>query len=674
MLISALTPLTVALAGKVNVITWMTGVGYEKLNVFHRYTAYAIFCLGTIHTIPHLYAPVKDGGWRMLDKLYANEKRELSGTPLYFAMFGLTFFSIPWIRRRFYETFKYVHIFLALVYIGCFFWHAYGNFRPQYIYATIAVLVFSNIIRFTQRHRNLRSFSNLAGFPTSITHLHGNVTRVAIEVPKSFKWKPGQHAFLRVPSLSLFQNHPFSILNIPSPQQDGNVHEMILLIRRQHGFTKMLTRGSDIVESEVRPQPEPARTTTEKKAEPESLRDFTFNFEAPNVAENEKKDVEHIEDVDRLAAQDAINVIEDEVASSTSPYDSARQLEATTTRTLREHPSLCSLPPRDEITEEQLRLIAEKPAGVRLSTQSSNYRASYKATYKSSYRASAPGKRRSSSSFMPPMDHSTQNMLLAIDSTAEARSALRTIVDGPYGSHHRPFHKLYDTVLLIAGGCGITACLPLVLDLAQRLSKQNKDQIIATRRIHLVWTIRDADWMPWIERELATVIRHVREDPSPNNVTFTVDIYITRSAALVEEEVEAREEEGGEGEEVSSSSEAEFRAPSDSPTMSPVSPMGERKTFTSLDVLTAPGGFALPTRPRPALHRLNDNEGLFDSETDFGHGSGNAGGGSSGRTVVVGCGPPDLSVEIANCVAQVQRKVWKGEVREVALSLESFSC
>lgn len=51
MLISALTPLSVALAGKVNIITWMTGVGYEKLNVFHRYTAYMIFVLGTIHTV-----------------------------------------------------------------------------------------------------------------------------------------------------------------------------------------------------------------------------------------------------------------------------------------------------------------------------------------------------------------------------------------------------------------------------------------------------------------------------------------------------------------------------------------------------------------------------------------------------------------------------------------------
>lgn len=51
MTISALTPLTIALAGKVNIITWMTGVGYEKLNVYHRYVAYVIFCLATIHTV-----------------------------------------------------------------------------------------------------------------------------------------------------------------------------------------------------------------------------------------------------------------------------------------------------------------------------------------------------------------------------------------------------------------------------------------------------------------------------------------------------------------------------------------------------------------------------------------------------------------------------------------------
>ncbi len=54
LIMSALTPLTVALAGKVNVITWITGVSYTKLNVYHRYISYVIFCLGTVHTVSHL--------------------------------------------------------------------------------------------------------------------------------------------------------------------------------------------------------------------------------------------------------------------------------------------------------------------------------------------------------------------------------------------------------------------------------------------------------------------------------------------------------------------------------------------------------------------------------------------------------------------------------------------
>lgn len=76
----------------------------------------------------------------MLNKLYENQKRELSGTPLYAAMFGLTFFSIPWVRRRFYEVFKYVHFFLAVVYIACFFWHAYGNFCVSILVSSLTRL------------------------------------------------------------------------------------------------------------------------------------------------------------------------------------------------------------------------------------------------------------------------------------------------------------------------------------------------------------------------------------------------------------------------------------------------------------------------------------------------------------------------------------------------------
>ncbi|KAF2190469.1 hypothetical protein K469DRAFT_488130, partial [Zopfia rhizophila CBS 207.26] len=241
MMISALTPLTVALAGKVNIITWMTGVGYEKLNVYHRYVSYVIFCLATIHTVPHLIAPVQDGGWSMLNALYMNQNRELSGTPLYFATFSLAFFSIPWIRRRFYEAFKYVHIFLAISYIGLLWWHIWGEYMSvNYLYGTLSILFISNAIRLVHRHRNLRSFSNINGFPTTLTHLPGNMTRITIPVPRTIKWKAGQHAFIRIPSISWLGNHPFSIANIPLSEVNRGSNEVVFLVRRQKGFTKKL--------------------------------------------------------------------------------------------------------------------------------------------------------------------------------------------------------------------------------------------------------------------------------------------------------------------------------------------------------------------------------------------------------------------------------------------------
>ena len=54
----ALTPLIFALSGKFNLITLITGVGHEKLNVFHRYVSYACLILSIIHTVPYL---VNDG-------------------------------------------------------------------------------------------------------------------------------------------------------------------------------------------------------------------------------------------------------------------------------------------------------------------------------------------------------------------------------------------------------------------------------------------------------------------------------------------------------------------------------------------------------------------------------------------------------------------------------------
>ena len=59
----ACTPILIALAGKANVITLLTGVSHEKLNIVHRWVAWMCFGLSVVHTVPFFVASYTDGGY-----------------------------------------------------------------------------------------------------------------------------------------------------------------------------------------------------------------------------------------------------------------------------------------------------------------------------------------------------------------------------------------------------------------------------------------------------------------------------------------------------------------------------------------------------------------------------------------------------------------------------------
>ena len=67
MMALALTPIIVALAGKFNVVTLLTGIGHEKLNTMHCYLAWICFALSVAHTVPFFVAPLRDGGLQRLN-------------------------------------------------------------------------------------------------------------------------------------------------------------------------------------------------------------------------------------------------------------------------------------------------------------------------------------------------------------------------------------------------------------------------------------------------------------------------------------------------------------------------------------------------------------------------------------------------------------------------------
>ena len=67
---ASLTPLLLALSGKANLVTLITGLGHEKLNVFHRWVGWSVLGLSMAHTIPFIVAPLRDGGYSALQKQF----------------------------------------------------------------------------------------------------------------------------------------------------------------------------------------------------------------------------------------------------------------------------------------------------------------------------------------------------------------------------------------------------------------------------------------------------------------------------------------------------------------------------------------------------------------------------------------------------------------------------
>lgn len=81
--------------------------------------------------------------------------------------------------------------------------------------------------------------------------LPGRTVRITLRTPRPVRWSPGQHLYLTIPAVKLFQAHPYTILSVderaPGVVPIGEASmltwrgsEVVLLIRAQKGFSKAL--------------------------------------------------------------------------------------------------------------------------------------------------------------------------------------------------------------------------------------------------------------------------------------------------------------------------------------------------------------------------------------------------------------------------------------------------
>jgi predicted ferric reductase len=241
----AMTPWLVALSLKANFISYITGIGHDRLGVFHRWGGYLCLFLTLVHMIPFYIQPVwDDGGLLVFASLFPKSKGIIYGTgiacivPLGF----LCIASLPPIRKRAYELFVILHVPVAMIYLGLLFWHCNNSLSSwAYLEATVAIWLLSYFVRMFNLNW-LKPWRNawLIGDEAAITLMAENAIKVTI--PTQMSWRPGQYVYLRMPGISVFENHPFTISSLCSedfPSEYGEQYrDCTLVFRPFGGFTR----------------------------------------------------------------------------------------------------------------------------------------------------------------------------------------------------------------------------------------------------------------------------------------------------------------------------------------------------------------------------------------------------------------------------------------------------
>ncbi|KAI2639318.1 ferric reductase like transmembrane component [Xylaria nigripes] len=245
MIAVAMTPWIVATSMKANLLTLVTGIGPERLNVFHRWAGYLCLFLSLIHTIPFFVQPVwDDGGLQIYAKLFPQGSGVIYGTGIacLVPLGWLCVASMPFIRRIAYEMFIMLHVPVGILYVGVLFWHTKNYLATwNYLYATIAIWVVCYIYRLSKLNWiKPWSGSFLVGDEAAITLMTENAIKVTI--PTHMRWEPGQFVYLRMPGISLLDNHPFTISSLCSddfPSEYGESYRDCTLVFKPYGgFTR----------------------------------------------------------------------------------------------------------------------------------------------------------------------------------------------------------------------------------------------------------------------------------------------------------------------------------------------------------------------------------------------------------------------------------------------------
>lgn len=117
----------------------------------------------------------------------------------------------------------------------------------------------------------------------------------------------------------------------------------------------------------------------------------------------------------------------------------------------------------------------------------------------------------------------TDNLFQRASNALGSRITLQAYAEGPYGNIHSM--DSYGTVMLFAGGVGITHHVPFVRHLVAGFA----DGTVATRRLTLVWIIQSSEHLEWIRPWMTSILAMERR-----REVLRIMLFVTRPRSTKE--------------------------------------------------------------------------------------------------------------------------------------------
>uniref|UniRef100_K3WU64 FAD-binding FR-type domain-containing protein n=1 Tax=Globisporangium ultimum (strain ATCC 200006 / CBS 805.95 / DAOM BR144) TaxID=431595 RepID=K3WU64_GLOUD len=224
---------------------WMEffGISYANGIKYHRWAGVMVVLTGVAHTCPYYYIWLRDGIWthESLPCFNCGVGNREEGKSIWFNFYGelallmflaIAFTSLPWIRRRMYETFYYVHHLFPL---GVLFTVLHWQTTTWFVFPSLLVYLIDRAV----------SSSN-AFWPvhvTEFTALSDGIIKIVIarSPHDDGSYHIGQFVYLNVPAISKLQWHPFTIAS--SPRTSATT--LTILLKSLGDWTAALTEYAE---------------------------------------------------------------------------------------------------------------------------------------------------------------------------------------------------------------------------------------------------------------------------------------------------------------------------------------------------------------------------------------------------------------------------------------------